>query len=342
MRRQRGSVLIVTLWTVTLMIILVTVIASNVRLSARAALRQQEELTNWANIVQAVNHAEMELMMERMPEPLRTIENPSELNRTPVFRFNGQPLSLQYPVAEGITVRIYDHAGKINIREMGRPRMRAILEKRLGRDRNNEIDALIAAWADWLDLNRQPGPAGAEDEYYLALDPPYIPRNGKLETVEELLAIRGFAEVFEGINLEAAFTLYSGDDLININLATREALELLPGLDEESIEAILAWRQDNEFVTNVDVGMFVQAEKMIELNPWINNRKTSNFYTIVAYQTITADAEDAEGFLLEDLVTHAYSEIVQIDNFNDKPRVLRVNPYERLPARDLILAEEWQ
>lgn len=44
---------------------------------------------------------------------------------------------------------------------------------------------------DWLDADDQPREFGAEIEYYSGLTPPYGPKNGPLDTVEELLLVRG-------------------------------------------------------------------------------------------------------------------------------------------------------
>jgi len=43
---------------------------------------------------------------------------------------------------------------------------------------------------DWIDPDDEPREYGAEVDYYSALDPPYAPKNGPLETVEELLLVR--------------------------------------------------------------------------------------------------------------------------------------------------------
>lgn len=347
-KHQHGTVIIITLWTIILITLLITVIASRVRLSSQAAFQQQEELTVWANTVAAINQAEMELMLEKMPQPSRTIDDLSEIGKNPVYRFNGQELTLNYPAAESMTVRIYDHAGKINLREIGRPRMRQLLEKKLGEDQDIYIDELIAAWSDWLDLNQAETINGAEEDYYLSLDQAYIPRNGKLETVDEILAVRGFDEVFADVNMEAAFTLYTDNELVNLNLATREAMSLLPGLDEELIEEIIAYRQQNEFTGNGDVAQIVPAENMAELRRWLNSRKTSNFYTIMVYQKAflpdaVADSLLDESFdtqTLEDFSIYAYAEIVEIDSFTNRPKILRVNPYERIPQREPLELEE--
>ncbi len=340
--RQRGSVIVVTLWTIILLTILITVIAGQIRLSSRAALYHQEELNDWAGVVSAINQAEMELMLERMPRPPESLDDLDEINRNPLFKFNGQSLALNYPAREGIAVRIYDHAGKINLREIGRPRMRALLEKLLGEDADTEIDELIAAWGDWVDLNNNAGINGAEEEYYESLDTPFIPRNGKLETVEEILHIRGFDSVFADIDLDAAFTLYTDDELINLNLATVEAMQLLPGLDDELINEIIAFRQNNEFRGNGDVAQIVPAENMAELRPWLNSRITSNFYTILAYKKqVSEEYPFNDNELIEvDVSTTAFAEIVSISSATSRPTIFKVNPYQNIPVRPVIRIED--
>ncbi|GIW92307.1 MAG: general secretion pathway protein GspK [Pirellulaceae bacterium] len=44
---------------------------------------------------------------------------------------------------------------------------------------------------DWLDEDDEPREFGAESDYYSRLQPPYQPKNGPLDSVEELLLVRG-------------------------------------------------------------------------------------------------------------------------------------------------------
>ena len=44
---------------------------------------------------------------------------------------------------------------------------------------------------DWLDPDDSTRPFGAEANYYSGMDPPYAPRNGALDRIEELLKVRG-------------------------------------------------------------------------------------------------------------------------------------------------------
>lgn len=341
-QNQRGSVLIITLWTITLLTILVTVIASGNRLTARAAYYQQEELGTWAGVLAAVNQAEMELMMENMPLPADAEEETEErdLTRRPQYRFNGQPLQLHYPQQEGISVRVYDHAGKINLREMSRPRMRALLEKRLGEDQDERIDRLIAAWSDWVDLNQSATINGADNDYYESLDVPYTPRNGRIETVDEILNVRGFDEVFGDIDLEAAFTLYTDNELVNLNLATVEAMRLLPGLNDELIERIVALREQQDIRGNGDVAQIVPAENMAQLRLWLDNNQTSTFYTVMAYPTALGPAGEEGEEAETDVSTNGFAELVQIRSYTNKPKVLKVNPYEKIPERIIVRTED--
>ena len=350
MHKQHGSIIIVVLWTVTLLTILVTVIASQNRLAAQTAYLHQQDLQQWAQLAAAMNQAEMELMLERM-EPAVTqvaLDDLESLNRNPRYRYNGQPLALLYPQAQNIMVRIYDHAGKINLRELSRPRLRAMIEKKLGEDPDpDQVNELMSAWGDWMDLNDSAGPDGAETEYYTSLEPGYLPRNGRLETVEEILLIKGFGELFGDVDLDAAFTLYGESDLINLNLATVECMQLLPGLDDELIAEILAWRQENEFSGNGDVAQIVPAENMADLRPWLNSRRTSNHYSILVYaskvsdpeQTTALDEEQPDTALL-DTATTALAEILEIPSATSRPRVFKINPYQRIPIRYSAPAEE--
>jgi general secretion pathway protein K len=323
MRRQRGSVIIIVLWTSILLTVLVTVMAGKVQLSARTAFHNRTAVTDMANVASAMNQAEMELILERMQLPIdQELELDEEgVARTPAYRFNGQPLTLQYPTGDDIVVRIYDHAGKINLNRIRAEDLRLIIEKRLGLEPDAQVvQDLLAAWTDWTDLNDMAGINGAESEYYETLDPPYSARNSpELDTVEELRLIRGFDELFKGFNLEAAFTVYGSGSSVNFNLATREALQLLPGLTDELIEQLLLYRETREFRNRADVGDLIPVENLVEVSNWIGNN-TSVFYSVYAYPRAEVDP-----------VTQAFMEIWEVRSPAARARVYKADPYAQLP-----------
>lgn len=48
---------------------------------------------------------------------------------------------------------------------------------------------------DWIDSDDEPRPLGAEFDYYAGLSPPYAPKNGPLDALDELLMVRGVSPV---------------------------------------------------------------------------------------------------------------------------------------------------
>ena len=52
-------------------------------------------------------------------------------------------------------------------------------------------EEIADAIMDWIDEDDEPREYGAEYDYYQNLQPPYSPKNGPLDTVEELLLVRG-------------------------------------------------------------------------------------------------------------------------------------------------------
>lgn len=345
MKRQQGAVLIMVLWLAIVMTVLVTVMAANIRLSATTAFHHQEGTRDYVDLMSALNQAEMELMLERMPEPVDQTVEFNEFGEIPIpaNRFNGQALTLHYPSPENIEVRIFDHAGKINLNRIDANQLRLLIETRLGPGFDpQEVQQYMAAWSDWVDLNDLVTPGGgAEDDYYLEQDPPYRARNNPdLESVDELLLIRGFAELFAGVNLDAAFTVYGSTRSggINPNLATREALSLLPGMDEALVEEILAYRQTRDILNPRQMGEFVPLEQMIELSPWLEVGNWSSTFSIYVYPKGESASEDENLANEAESPTDqqaaipgtAFHQIIEIDRAA-RGRVYKVDPYAPLP-----------
>lgn len=350
---QPGAILIIVLWFIMFISVLVATIASETRLSAKIVFYNKEALKDWGRTLQALRAAEMEIMLVNMPpspDDKKRQDYEFEGKRKWKHRLNGQPLDLAYPIADNITVRIYDNAGKINIRGLSPQKMRPLLGKRIGND-EEKLQVLLDALMDWTDTDDLKRMHGAEKEYYEELDPPYQPRNAPLETVEELLLIKGFAEVFKGVELDTAFTMYGGtQSIINLNLATKEALMLIPGVDEASANKILVKRRTEDFKSPQDFTDFMEPEQLAEFLPWFNANSTSSDYTIAIQSQALDNQETDEGN--EELAEKSAEEIEQKkipvpadgknirafmvtvrreQGYKDKPRILMVNPYGVVP-----------
>ncbi len=320
---QRGAVLIVVLWMTALIALLVGVLASEVRLSAKAVHYHKQGVQQWADMLAALRMAEMELMVQRMPQPPREAKPSQEPQDSPLFQFDGRPLTLSYPAPSNITVRIIDHAGLINLKSIDSGRFHQLLEHHLGKG-NPQIDELYDAWLDWQDADDLTRLNGAEKDFYEKQKPPYTPRNGEVETVEELLLIKGFSQLLKETNLHATFTLLgnSGGG-VNPNYATVETLAMLPGMTVETARKILLKRTETVFKSTQDITSILSPEQLTKVTPWLQfTIATANYYTIY----LEPKREDNQP-------PYAFMAIVQLQGYTTPPKILYARPYMALPDR---------
>lgn len=122
--------------------------------------------------------------------------------------------------------------------------------------------------ADWIDDNHTPKTGGAESNYYLTLQPPYGAKNAKLETVEELALVKGFA-VRRVTNERGAATPlaalrpfvtvygeYVNEPIskININTASKEVLMALDERVSDTLAtSILDYRKTTPFKNSAEL-----------------------------------------------------------------------------------------
>lgn len=102
---------------------------------------------------------------------------------------------------------------------------------------------LADALADWIDADSEPQPRdGAEDGYYLALNPPYLAANRPLIDVAELALVRGFDD-----NVRARLRPYVSalptHTAVNVNTAPAEVIAaVIDGLDLGGAQLLVAQR----------------------------------------------------------------------------------------------------
>ena len=117
---------------------------------------------------------------------------------------------------------------------------------------------LIESFFDWTDEDDTPRMDGAESEdYYETLEDPYRADNGPLDTVEELLLVKGFTDtILSGGSIQLQegadpipisgigdiLTTY-GDGKVNVNAASTRVLMTLPEVDELVAGAIIEERE---------------------------------------------------------------------------------------------------
>jgi len=112
---------------------------------------------------------------------------------------------------------------------------------------------LAYSLADWIDLDNETLPnGGAEDEYYLSMNPPYLAGNRPLTDAGELALVKGYDEAVRA-RLAPFVTALPGTAAINANTASPEVLSaVIEGLDLDDARALVAQRERSYFRTHVD------------------------------------------------------------------------------------------
>jgi general secretion pathway protein K len=156
-----------------------------------------------------------------------------------------------------IRLDIEPEPGRRNVNNLKDPDWERILQ--VGGVPEELWPGLIDSFNDWTDADSLPRQNGAEtDDYYATLKPPYRARNGKVDTVRELLLVKGFSEAIlsGGVlnpedppehrktlsGIQDMLTTY-GDGKVNVNAAGVRVLMTLPNVDELVANAIIEERE---------------------------------------------------------------------------------------------------
>jgi type II secretory pathway component PulK len=91
------------------------------------------------------------------------------------------------PFRFGVT----DESGKINLNALMQIDPSGQIAKTMLMQLPNMTDEISDAILDWIDSDDDQRPNGAENAYYQTLSPPYYCKNGPLDSIEELLFVKG-------------------------------------------------------------------------------------------------------------------------------------------------------
>lgn len=115
---------------------------------------------------------------------------------------------------------------------------------------------LLFPLLDWLDGDDEvSSKSGAEREYYLGLVPPYLPRNGRLLSLDELFLVKGFSTVTRAqwALLRNVLTVLPDNQLgINVNTASEIMLTaILTAVDAASAARAIVGRREQQPFTSL-------------------------------------------------------------------------------------------
>lgn len=234
---QKGFALILSLLIMLLLVVIVLETDFYTRTDLRAAGNFRDDLKAFYLARSAVSAAEAILK-----DDVKTSNRYDGLDELWAF-----PIP-EYALGDGtLSGIIVDEEGKINLNKLIQGKEGKVNQARRDQLRllfelldidPDRVDPVI----DWIDPDSETiSSSGAEEGYYLGLDPAYSPRNGALQTLAELHMVKGITdEVYRRI--EPYVTIY-GTGQININTAESLVLQSLDrGIDDSEAGRLMRKR----------------------------------------------------------------------------------------------------
>jgi general secretion pathway protein K len=170
-----------------------------------------------------------------------------------------------YQIGNGwVSIKIEDEERKANINVVDPQFLNQALTA-MGVDAN-DLPIVSDSILDWIQPGDNPRLSGAKNSYYMNLNPPYYCKEAPMDDISELLLVKGVTRaMYDGVgetpikgapkgfggspfsapsyafHLRDVFTTFS-DGKININTADANTLQLIPGVDQTTAEAIIKTR----------------------------------------------------------------------------------------------------
>lgn len=294
---SKGIALILVLWVITILSVIVLEFCYGMRTEINITKNYKSEIQQYEMAVGGIERAIAELIYKHDPEvqAIRKTSTQEKLSsEQKEWLTDGRPYDIIYGNGS-CEVRIISESGKININRISESLLRKIIGN-LGL-KEEERDILVDSILDWRDPDDFYRLNGAENDYYQSLKEPYRCKNGDLDSIEELLLVRGVTpKIFYGekriekdvkikqVGLRDIFTIYSMGEQIDINSANLLVLRYGLRIPEEISQQIIKARDEKPFENQTDL-----LRRIPELTPFFGEigrlilyKSTLPYYTIEA------------------------------------------------------------
>lgn len=215
-----------------------------------------------------------------------------------LFRLMDKPVALEAERAYGLLVpgQQYTHplkdgqvryyaaneSGKIDLNAAD-PRLLALF-LRHWRLSMEQVEVVLDSLLDWRDPDNLLRVNGAEQEYYMRLSEPHIPRNGRIEDPSEFFLIRGAGMLAGKFSAPDVFTVHNQGKGINVNSLTPAMLDFIVDGDDSRRQAYHDARQLHDTLDAAMIRQIIGENRFAELEPFLlyGAGTSSLFYTITA------------------------------------------------------------
>src|SRR5262249_39215025 len=86
---------------------------------------------------------------------------------------------------------VIDEGGKINLNALMQLDSSGTIAHNMLLNLPNMTEDIANSILDWIDADSEPRTSGAENDYYSGLNPPYRAKNAPLDSLDELLLVKG-------------------------------------------------------------------------------------------------------------------------------------------------------
>jgi len=285
---ENGVVLIALLWILTALAVIALSFSRESFVEIAAARNARDGAIGYYAARAGIANAAFQLIQRRIVPRVQQLELQGPPDPIDLGVLTGQAGDGEY------RVEMQDESGKINVNFVQEPQLRALMEA-LGIPQPDS-DIIVDSIMDWRDVDELRRANGAENDYYQTMNPPYKARNGRFETVEELLLVRGVTrEYFYGrvlraedgsyirhVGLSDCLTVYSMvNNAINVNSAPVEVLMSVPGISPETARMIYERRKTKPFTNPAEISRTLPVSLGTNAAPMLSTNSTP-VYTLTA------------------------------------------------------------
>ena len=231
--QQRGFALLLVLWILSLLTIMAGSFALTIRRESAiiAGLKDNAQATAVAESGIAI----AQVMLLNNDKTKRWVANGS------IYSLNDwQQLGVENA---HVSLRIIDEKGKIDINKASQKLLASLMSFSPLTDERDQL-RLVGAILDWRDQDDIPSNDGAEYEQYSQQGLNYGPRNKAFQSINELKLLIGMNDTVYNW-LSPLVTVFSGQPKVDLRVATKDVLQVLPELDQSTINDFVMSRLEN-------------------------------------------------------------------------------------------------
>lgn len=318
MKDQRGVVLIMVIWALTILMVISLELARTMRIEALTADTYHQEVETYY-LALAGLHRALYAVLRAQQQGRSMLDSSRGVGGLQRGLSSDQQKSAAQEIqdiwvrgdgrwqteefgAGGYWVRVVDEGGKINLNRVDETTLRQVFVNLQFdvKDSENMTDAIL----DWRDTDSLVRLHGAESDDYLAQRVPYPAKDGPFDTLDELLLVQGVTPALfygqGGSGLRDLFSVYSAGTSNSPNLLTASALVIraVLGIDAQMAEDLVNRRAE------------ANSTELASLFPSGSNSRGLNL-SLPTVVTI-----DSIGYLNDGGITRRVSAVVQRQGVN--------------------------